>query len=252
MKKFIILALLIFPIIGFSAEPYKMNDLQQLAKSKSWLELTEHLSDIIPSERDTQWQELANLALLKRFQELDSAANFKFTLQFLDKIFPQYPLLINNKAFMALRGKFGIRYYESCFSYNNETCHRELLGFVKIDPNPQYAFFTAKQVRLRMSNNKAVEYFNLALSNNTSKEFCADKDLQLSVESALKAQPGSQYAIAANKVAFSQCFEHLSGVIKTAVKNNDNAKNNACKQLLARDALKGISKKKCVRFLKKQ
>ncbi len=251
MKNLILLALLTFPIIGFSAEPYKMNDLQQLAKSESWLELTEHLSDISPSKRETQWQDLANLALLKRFQELDSAGNFKFSLQFLEEIFPKYPLLIKNKAFMALRGKFGIRYYESCFSYNDEACHRELLGFVDIDPNPQYALSIAKQVRLRMSNNKAVEYFNLALNKNTSKEFCADKDLQLSVESALKAKPGSQYAIAASKVAFGQCFGDLSGAIKKAVKNNDNAKGNACQQLLARDGLKGITKKKCIRFLKK-
>ncbi len=250
MKKLILLVLLTFPLSSFSTEPYTTNDLQQLAKRKSWLELTEHLLDIAPSKRDKNWQDLANLALFTRFKELDAIANLKFSLQFLEDTFPKYPLLINNKAFMALRAKFGLRYYESCFAYNNEACHRELLGFVGLDPNPQYALAIAKQVRRRMSTNKAVEYYQLALSKNPSTDFCADKDMQIAVESALTAKPGSKYAIAATKVAFSHCFEQLSHAIKKAVKNNDNAKRNACKPLLARDAVKGITKKKCVRFLK--
>jgi hypothetical protein len=228
-----------------------MDDLQALAKSKSWLELTQHITDILPSKRDQEWDKLANLAFESRFKELHASDDTKNILKFLSESFPKYPKLKNNKAFMKLRADFGIRYYESCFSYNDEACHKELLGFVELDPNPSYALQVAKLVRKRMSNNKAIEYFAIALSKKPEQSICNDTDLKISLESAIQSKPASNYANAAKKVAFGQCFDSLKSTMKTAVKNSDNAKTNACEELLSKNALKGISKKKCERFIKK-
>lgn len=251
MKKIIILILFIFPVVSLSSAIYQMDDLKELAKSQSWVELIEHLNDIPPSKRDKDWTEMANVALSSRFQALVSAGNTQHTIEFLEKTFPKYPSLIKNQAFMKLRGEFGIRYYEPCLSYNDDACHKELLGFVALDPNPLYSFTVAKLVRLRMSDNKAIEYFELALSKQALKNVCDDKDLRLSLQSALQTKPGSDYAKSSKKVAFGQCFESLKDSITTVVKDNDNAKHNACEQLLARNAVKGITKKKCTRFVEK-
>ncbi len=228
-----------------------MNDLQELAKTKSWLELTTHLTDILPSKRDIKWQALAELALVSHFKALTTAADSTKTFAFLNDTFPKFPFLIKNKEFMTLRSEFGTSYYEPCFSYNNKDCHKELLGFIKIDPDPFFAFKIAKQVRRRYSNNKAIEYYALALSQKAPKSSCHDSDLKIALESALQTKPNSNYAKAAKKVAFGQCFKALRKNIIIVVKANDNAKNNACKELISRKAIKGITHKKCTRFLKK-
>lgn len=229
-----------------------MNDLQELAKTKSWLELTEHLTDILPSKRDKKWQALAELALVSHFKTLTQAADSMKTLNFLSDSLPKFPQLINNKEFMKMRSEFGASYYENCFSYNNnEECHAELLGFIEVDPNPFFAFEIAKQVRRQYSNNKAIEYYALALSQKAPKASCDDSDLKIALESALQTKPNNDYATAAKKVAFGQCFKALRKNIITVVKANNNAKSNACEELILRKAIKGITQKKCTRFLKK-
>lgn len=252
MKLLICFVFCVYSFSSFASDLYSMEDLNKLAESKSWAELTEHLTDITPSKRDQNWSELVNTALTSRFRELDTLGNTKLIIEFLEKTFPRYPAVRNNEVFMKLRGEFGIRYYESCFSYNDNACHKELLGFVKTDPNPLYALKVAKLVRLRMSNIKAIEYFGLALSQKLSTPTtCDDEDLRLSLEDALQTDPDSDYAKAAKMVAFGQCFEFFKKNIITTVNKSDNAKSNACEELIARNALTGIAKKKCERHLKK-
>ncbi len=251
MKKIILTLILLLPCFSYATTTYDMQDLNKLAKSESWLELTEHLTDIAPSKRNEDWESLANIALHSRFHELILAGNSIDSLKFLDDAFSKYPGLKENKDFMQLRAEFGLDYYESCFSFNDKACHRILLGFVKLDPNPMFALKVAKEVRRRMSENKAIEYFEVALSRQGEQSMCEDEDLKIALASALQATSESRYAKAAKKVAFGRCFKSVRSVIITAVKNSENAKGNACEELLSRNAIKGISGAKCKRFLEK-
>jgi len=252
MIKYLLIALLLLPTLSYSQPKYDMQDLKELSKSKSWQEISDHLTDISPAKRNKDWEKLADTALLARFEELVVSGDIKKSFMYLDKMIPIYPNIKNNPLFMELRADFGLGVYENCFSFNDENCHKELLGFVKLDPNPLFAFQVAIRVRKGMSDNKAIEYFEVALSKKTEINNCDDADLKISIQSALQTTPDSNYAKAAKKVAFGQCFENLKPNILTAVKNSDKAKSNACAELLSRKEVKGIAEKKCIRFLKNE
>ncbi|VAW83661.1 hypothetical protein MNBD_GAMMA16-185 [hydrothermal vent metagenome] len=245
MKNYLLILLFFYPGVTFSSTVYDLNELKNLAQSQSWLELVDHLTDIPPSKRNQEWNELVDLALVSRFEELLTKNDSSNILKFLDKTLPKYPKIKLNKHFMQLRAEFGIQYYESCLSYDSDECLKNFLGFVRVDPNPLYAFKVAKLMRVSVSDSKAIEFFKHAVSSET---VCSDEDLKLSVVSALKHTADSRYAKVAQNIAFGQCFDSLKSTIAQTIKNNDNAKANACKEMISRNALKGISKKKCERY----
>ncbi|MDH5649837.1 MAG: hypothetical protein OEY67_09290 [Gammaproteobacteria bacterium] len=254
MKRFILLILISYSGWSISATEYKLEDLQALANSGTWAELVDHLHDVPPSERTQEWNSLAQQGLSARLKQLLGSGDTESAQLFLKTHFPRFPFLRDDTAFMQLRRDFGMRYYEYCFSYNDDTCHKELLGFVQADPDASLALDVARLVRLRASDLRAIEYFELALAKSSAKpqqvSVCEDENLRISLENALKAPSDSNYAKSAKSVAFGRCFEPLQGIIKSAIKDNTNAKSNACQQMLEKNALTGIAKKKCEAFLR--
>lgn len=240
--------LLVYPLWVCAAAPYTMADLQALASGGGWAELTEHLQDIPPAKRDQSWNTLAGSAVSRRFAQLVSAGNDAATYQFLADALPRYQFLSANSAFMKQRADFGLRYFDSCLSYDDESCHRELLSFVAADPDPALALSVARQVRRRLSDSKAIEYYRIGLAQKPGADVCGEEDLRLSLTAAISTPPGGAAARAAKDVASGYCFDSLVETLSATIKSDDNAKRNACGLMNAKQALKGITGKKCAGF----
>lgn len=253
MTKIFILLLALVALPCAAKQIYQFKDLLVLEKTENWVGLVEHLSDILPSERGEQWKALVTKALTERLSELINQADSDKTMQFLDDVVSRYPLIKSNKRFMESRGAIGLKYYAPCFPSNDLECHHKFLGFVKQDPNGEYAFSVAKQVRKRMSDLRAILYFAHAFAQKgLDSKHCEDEDLKHSVVKSLVVDGAREVAKEAKKIAFGLCFESLKTTILQAIVENDFGLSNGCKGMLEKKALLAgsIAETKCVRFVK--
>ena len=245
-------ALILASVLGYTvsllAQSYEIEDLQLLFKQKQYEQLLAHVTDIPPTKRTPAWNTLVKKTVSIQFDTLLQKNNEKKIFSFLHTYLNLLPQLKNDKLFMQKRAAFGLKYYSQCFSYNDAQCHSELLNFVSLDPNPNYAFKVAKQVRLRMSDSKAIYYFSL-LSEAFTDQQCKDSDLSMSVEKALTMKPKSGEATLAKKIAFGLCHKSLKSAIKNAIRANKNGMINSCPQAIKHQSITGIELSKCKRHL---
>ena len=244
----LVLCFILFLNVPLLAQNYEIEDLQLLFKQKQYEQLLAHVTDIPPTKRTSSWNTLVQETVSKQFDTLLQDNNTKKIFAFLHKYLNLTPQLKENKLFMQKRATFGLQYYSQCFSYNDTQCHNEFLNFVRLDPNPNYAFKVAKQVRLRMSDSKAIYYFALASDAFTDAK-CKDTDLLTSVEKALTMKPQSSEATLAQKIAFGTCHKSLKAAIKNAIRSNKNGMINSCAQAIKHQSVTGIALSKCKRHL---
>ncbi len=191
---------------------YSFADLQALQKSGNWAELLQHIEDISPSKRDVTWTEMLTVGIDRGFDEfLKDGYSYNLSY-FVERFMDKYPEARKNKN-LSLK--------------------------------------VAKNVRKRISNTKAIKYFEWALAGKPSEKNCQDEDLKLSLISSLNLPSKNSKSLIAKRVAFGSCFSFLKKSIITAMKSGSNGLQNSCQGMLDKKALKGISKKKCLRLLKK-
>ena len=242
--------LLTLSLLPLKAANYEMQDLQLLYKQKQYEQLLNHITDIPPTKRSSSWQTLLEESVMQQFDHLLQKQETKKILTFLPKYLSLSPKLTDNKIFMQKRAQFGLDYYSPCFSYNDQKCHQEFLDFVTLDPNPNYAFNVAKQVRLRMSDSKAIHYFALAKDTFTATQ-CQDSDLAMSVEKSLTMKSTSAEAKLAKEIAFGICHDALRPSIKQAIRTNEHGIINSCSIAIKHQSVQGIALSKCKRHLSK-
>jgi len=240
-------------LLSFSVaahNPFSMEDLQALTKNQQWKELVPHLNDIKPSKRDAKWTSMVQSAMKGRFQQLLTEGQDDQTMIFLDKYLSLYTPLLKDKDFMSKRAEFGLNYYNDCFKYKDDSCKKQFIGFVALDPNKSIAFKAAKKVRLRISDLGAVEYFDSA---RPIKKFgkCDDQDLALAVYAGLTLKPGNDKLIKkAQALAFGTCQDALKATIKKAITSDKDGMANGCQLAVKNNSITGVAMKKCKAFLK--
>jgi len=225
-----------------------MADLQALEKKNQWQELLTHLSDIKPAQRDANWEKLVDSAMSGRFQRLFAEANSSKILEFFDQYIPLYPSILKDTGFMKKRADYGADYYKYCISYNESECHKEYLGFIKLDPNKNYAFEIAKKVRRQASDIRANEYFQLAEPLKKLGK-CDDPDLSDAVLAGLIAKPSHKVVPIAQDIAFGSCISELSQTVKKAIRSEANGVENACALVVKHKNISGTVLNKCKRYL---
>jgi len=247
--KLLLLSMAFFFTVSVSAENlYSMADLQVLDKKNQWQELLDHLSDIKPAQRDANWEKLVDSAMSGRSQQLYKEANAKKIIEFFDQYIPLYPSILKDAEFMKKRADYGSDYYKYCISYNDSDCHKEYLGFIKLDPNRSYAFDIAKKVRRQASDIRANEYFQLAEPIKSLGK-CDDPDLSDAVLAGLIAKPSHKTVPIAQAIAFGSCIAELSQTVKKAIRSEANGVENACALVVKHKSISGTVLNKCKRYL---
>jgi hypothetical protein len=231
------LAALLLPTLLAAQTPpvrYALADLQALAKESAWLELSQHLGDILPSQRTAAWQSLlkqtANGLLATDIQAERSLDGLWRAEDFVK----QYPQLKRDEPFMAKRAQVGLQYFERCFQQSwggGEYCLEGLNSFQAADPtNLDLAFRTAKIVRLQMSHWSAIRFFRAALAPPAASRPCTDEDVWLSLVSALSLPESYTKPLAdAKQVAGTACWAELkTKLVEEFKENNSYYKRNLC------------------------
>ncbi len=193
------------------AKTYTLEDLQALRQRGNFSELLEHLEDVAPGDRNNAWTLLARESLREGFKEVAPPAE-------------------------AYRLEFFLERFMDRFAPQAKA-------------DAAFCFAVAKSTRQRLSEVRAMTYFEWGLPASPQPAQCQDVDLSQAVSQALRLPGERREAQVARRVAFGPCFEPLKAVIKDAINASADGQANACAEMLARDALGGITQKKCTRFV---
>ncbi len=187
----ILLLIALLPVFAF-ASTYEWADLKALERDKSWPELVEHLTDIVPSQRGPEWKALAEKAIagvldVDVVKDEDTAQAMLFQIEALMK---RFGWLQDSKAFMAKRAEVGLKamgwtYNRSRHSSGDDPWLDSLKAFVAIDKQTgDLALRAAKLIMGRLVPLVAFPLFKTALAQGGAT-LCKDSDLQRSVLGAL-------------------------------------------------------------------
>jgi hypothetical protein len=234
------------------AKSYNLRDLQALAASQNWRELSEHLDDISPSKRDQNWQAIAQKTALGIFSEAAKQSNLQESLSLGEALLKRYPAIKSDRAVMTKRAEVGLKAYEQCFSqpYNTDECNSSFKTFINNDPtNSDLAFRAGKLVRLNAKHWVALPYFRQALANPSPQisRQCNDPDLKLALISGLNL-PESYEAILQDTraIAAGTCWNDLRPTLTSELKNgNSYFKANFCPILRRKNAIGSVEAAFC-------
>lgn len=157
------------------------------------------------------------------------------------------PLSLVNQTFAFKQEKIVFKSmdeYQICQTkdYSGDFCHQALLDWVK--DNPKDSFEAGKMTRKKMNSWAAIPFFVEAWKQGLGD--CNDKDVKLSVMSALALPANQSAAIAgAIDIALNKCEQQLQADVVTLAKSNDFALKNTCKILVQKKALTGVASQRC-------
>ena len=228
---------------------FTLADLKELVAQKSYAEAVQHLSDVPPSERKTDWQDLAATAAGGYIGGLSNDDLVKKVLS-IEEIDEKYPQLLKNTKYTKPRAEIGLKAYTACFQldYATEECFQHALKYVDNDPtNADLAFKMGKIVRHNAFHYVAMPYFKRAIAIGKGGAMCKDEDLKLAVVAGLGLPKDDDKAADARTVAFGACFDDLKKPILDAFKAEESGylHDNACDPLKAKKALSADQAKGC-------
>jgi len=228
-------------------QTYSIEDLRALAKGRGgdeptsgevWGELVEHLRDILPSRRGSEWEALAEKASTGYIQGLLAEQKAEAALAAAEELRNRYPHLKRSKTFMAQRTRAGLAGFELCYQRERTpqrpTCTERLLAFVDGDAsNAGLAMSAGKLVRLNQNHAQAAPFFRRALANRPGAPECQDEDLRLAVLSGLGLPSDYPHAADARKLAATLCAEALLDPIRKELEKDAGGyfKENVCAAL---------------------
>lgn len=134
--------------------------------------------------------------------------------------------------------------YDRCqtMDYAGDFCHDALVRWV--DSHPADAFKAGKMTRLKMNAHNALPFFAKALDR---KELaCADEDVKMAVISGLGLPTDAKESIkTAKKIGLEVCAKEMQDEITSATRRDEGMMKNVCKDLVAKNLLKGVAAKRC-------
>ena len=169
-------------------------DLRALKKQGSFEEMLAMASEVKPSARDKEWEDLLEVAavgVLRQLAKEDAEGAEMAPVEAADRLVQLYPFLGKRNKFRKVRAETGVDAYRRCWGtrckyYNgwrrDIDWSRAVHKYSEIDPEYS-AFIAGKMVMTRLIATTATGMFALAVEHN-GKKVCSDGDLKKSVNEA--------------------------------------------------------------------
>ncbi|MEL6760635.1 MAG: hypothetical protein AAFP04_09550 [Myxococcota bacterium] len=118
-----------------------------------------------------------------------------------------------------------------------------------VEKHPDDALEAAQMARRTLAPWTSLHFFKRALK--AKQGVCKDKELRAAIEWSATQPLNKAASKQFDALAFEACFENVKDVlVKSAA--NDHGRTNVCQRLLEKNALNGIRKKKCERWMADQ
>lgn len=231
-------------------KPYTLADLKALVAAKSYKEAVDHLTDVAPSDRNAEWQDLAATAATGYIGGLKDDNLVTKVLE-IEKVDQDHPVILKSPKYTKVRAEIGLKAYGACFknSYWIDECLAHATKFLEGDTgNTDLAFKMAKLVRLNANHHVAAPYFKRALTGKNNAAVCKDEDLKLAIMSGLALPKDYDNAGVSREIASGACWDVLKKPILEAFNADSDGgyvKQNTCDFLKAKKVLTADQSKGC-------
>jgi len=244
MRLFTTLILLCSAVASAKA-PATMDDLQALAKQRSYAELLERAEDVAPAARTDAWQGLVATAAAGVVGAAPTGKDPFAEVHTADTLLARYSFLDKRAAFVTVRDDAVLKGLARCTSANSESCIEQ---FVPYEPSLGAAGSLKAGKMLRRYG--AVPYRPMLLfAKATSAKdgaACKDPDVADAVIAALDLPREQASVKAAQEVAFESCWPALQARLRsTMISAGSSRLLNSCKQLRAKKALTTLQEELC-------
>ena len=252
MKRALVIASLLIAATALADKhSHTLADLKALVGQNAFKEAYQHLGDIPPAQRSSDWVDVAAAAaggLLGTTNPDDGT-----TLVAIDEIDRTYPQILKSAKYTKPRGELGLKGLEGCFgqsddywsSYGLDNCVKLGLRFVdNSNGDPALALSVAKLARRSMNAYSSIPFFKRALATKNPAA-CKDDDLALAVASGLGLPPENAGDAKAIMVS---CWDGVKDAVMKAF-DEDSAhgyvRQNTCEFLKSKGAISGLQAKQC-------
>ena len=220
---------------------YTLADLKALVGDKHYTEALQHMTDIAPTERKAEWNELLGTAATGFAQGGKDAIE---KLRNMLAVEEQFPSVVKHAKYAAVRTEWGPKGFATCFdrSYDVSECKTFAIKFIDDDAsNGKLALAMAKVARKGMNAYGATPLFKRAVTASKAAA-CKDADLSLSVIAAL-GLPSDYDDYADGKTVAEICFAELKpAIVKELADASGYYKDNACALLTAKKDKANVAK----------
>ncbi|HEU0034509.1 MAG TPA: hypothetical protein VFQ53_27990 [Kofleriaceae bacterium] len=232
-------------------KPYTLADLKTLVAQKSYKEAVDHLSDVAPSERTAEWNDIAAQAAAGYVGGL-SNDDLVVKVVAIEQVDSDYPQILKNAKYTKVRADIGLKAYAACFekSWWLDECLQHAVKFVEADAsNGDLALKMAKLVRKSANAYVAVPHFKRALAAGKANAaaICKDEDLKLAIVAGLGLPSDYDNAKDSRAIASGPCWDALKKPIVDQFKAEEGGyfKDNTCDMLKAKKVMTAEMSKQC-------
>jgi hypothetical protein len=241
------LASIATPAHADDSKKYTLADLKALIEQKGYQEAIDHMKDISPSERKTEWIDIAGTAGAGLVTGAPDAGT---KLSFMVQVEKDLPAILKSPKYLTARADAAGAAFNACFNHGDfQQCRDYALVFVDADPkNAKLTLDIAKAVRLGMSHFAAVPFFKRALAAGKPATVCADEDLSLAVVSGLGLNK-TDSKVAESVAIGTTCWKQIKDAVLKELMSDSGKKghfhDNACELVKANKAATGDVATRC-------
>ncbi len=208
---------------------YSMDDFVALDRQQAWEELSQHLLDIAPSQRDSRWQAILERTALGLLQQ--HAAEPVVAQPIADSLTHRFPTLRQAPAFMRARADVGLSALRVCVQKSGE-CSARFLDYIDGDPDNVDLAFEAGKALAATEPAGSVSFFRRGLRTRKGSKGCGEGKVARAVVAALDLPAEDPRVVEAIELGDKTCWDQLKGPIVDAFGNGSpRYKANACRFL---------------------
>lgn len=243
LKPWLLCSLLFNSTVLAAEVRYGFDDLQALKQQESWEELVSHLKDIKPTERNEQWQSLAEVASIGYLEHVIKSEEAGNAIAQASSLVARFPTLKQSPTFNALFSEQMVKAFKPCIEYNIESCiedYASLVSSIKIDS------VTLKNQGLsvyqHVSKALAVPFFFELVKRD--HQYCENSQIAYSFLYTLDLPKHRNF-----ELAKSAALEHCGGVPLQGFENHiiesKPVRHSLCPDYLEKGYVSGVLKQVC-------
>ena len=213
---------------------YSMQDLKVLATEKNAEEFLNHALDIVPSQRNQEWNTLTTqMAVFYLEDRLQRKSYLKTDFLFVEKIC-QWPVLNKNELLIIKRNKYGTSFLQHCFESGREDCLKSLDNFWNNTPkqfsNAGLGVTLAELIQTYHPETDIWPYCKETVTGQVASIYCQKKAIKTAlIKEAIKLidqndkdNLASQLLTLANK----DCWQSLQQELQESLQGNSRSKQD--------------------------
>nr|WP_159063747.1 hypothetical protein [Thaumasiovibrio occultus] len=236
------LVALVLCSLPVKAYHYDLAELEQLDQHEQWIELTTHLADIPPTERDARWTLLAQHAGQGYAMTVTALYSREQVTQEVLALLQNHPFLLDEMSFMDAMLEIITPFYRPCFAERRQGCVRryaELLATVDVDSELSYR--EGERAYQYLAPSEAIPFFSQAVDE---RGYCRDPKISTAVLETL-AQGHSDYHAQALWIATQACNGIPLHGVEQHLKQSVAVQEALCRPYLDALMISGVTGKVC-------